>query len=76
MLHGGKLPNASYQQIAVLSAPGLALFFLVGLGVGRKPPPVRQTLLLPCVHGGATVRMGTKAKPLVRIANGFAVAAM
>jgi hypothetical protein len=33
-----KRSNASYQQIAVLSAPGLALSSLVGLGVGRKPP--------------------------------------
>ena len=53
MLHSSSLSNASYQQDRSFErAWAGALLFLVALGVGRKPPPVRQTLLCR-VHGVA-----------------------
>jgi hypothetical protein len=63
MLHGGKLSNASYQQDRSLErAWAGALLFLAALGVGGKPPSSSANPAMPCVHGGGTARMGTKAK--------------
>ena len=73
MLYSGKPINASYQQDRSFErAWAGALLFLVALGVGRKPPPVRQALLLPCVHGMAGHRDESQNRRL-RTADAFAV---